>query len=517
MDRFRSGPSIGEDRPRSILDPVHGLIRFTDREFAVICHPLFQRLRRIKQNGLLFLVFPSATHTRFEHSLGALYVADTMLRALISNSIVARHKGAVASFGRASEDRAVDLSEVPADLMAWVWSTARLAALAHDMGHGPLSHTFDHFTVYRDELPRLLDEEAVRSLKEVVSPLVDWERNKSLPGSHSYDRVPHEVMSCVFFAKAWHDSVAADDLATPLEVTAAILGDSRLIAAVSDSQKRCWLPLIHDIVASAPADADRMDYLERDSKSIGVSYGLFDRNRVLKSLLCFRTTVDMESIFRLGVKSSGVPALENLVQARFELYVQIYFHKTNRATELMLGEMGRHAHAQGFRLFGTSATAGLQGLCDDYCELSDDRFLRMLRGCEPNVSPPPEVTRLADAVERRELWKRLYEGDDVVTQRVAEVLQNEQEDPAIAAGILSDVSKPKATKDLTGGAQILVRDESGIYVRRAGYDWADKSVIIRALHKAEGNIGRVYAKDAALPHVSNLKRRARAIGLAAGS
>src|SRR3954467_4997264 len=80
------------DLPKSVLDPVHGLVRMTGLEVRVLNHPTFQRLRRVKQNGLLHLVFPAATHTRFEHSIGVLSVADAMIRALISNSETAAGK-----------------------------------------------------------------------------------------------------------------------------------------------------------------------------------------------------------------------------------------------------------------------------------------------------------------------------------------------------------------------------------------------------------------------------------------
>src|SRR5690606_26305854 len=112
------------------------------------------------------------------------------------------------------------------------------------------------------------------------------------------------------------------------------------------------VPLMHDLIASAPADADRMDYVERDSRSTGVSYGLFDRGRVLKSLLCF---ADEQRTLRLGIKSSGFRAIENFIQARFELFVQVYYHKTNRAIELMLRKIGGIAERAGLTIFRESS------------------------------------------------------------------------------------------------------------------------------------------------------------------
>jgi hypothetical protein len=63
---------------KSILDPIHGLIKMTETEMKIISHPLFNRLRRIKQNTFLYCVFPSANHTRFEHSIGVMHLASEM-------------------------------------------------------------------------------------------------------------------------------------------------------------------------------------------------------------------------------------------------------------------------------------------------------------------------------------------------------------------------------------------------------------------------------------------------------
>lgn len=78
---------------KSVVDPIHGLIRMTREEHDLMNSRVFQRLRGIKQNGLLHLVFPSATHTRFEHSLGVMFVADAILQALYFNSEAERNKG----------------------------------------------------------------------------------------------------------------------------------------------------------------------------------------------------------------------------------------------------------------------------------------------------------------------------------------------------------------------------------------------------------------------------------------
>ena len=513
-------------QPHSVLEPIHGLIRLTEPEFGILDHPLFRRLRRIKQNGLLYLVFPSATHNRFEHSLGALHVADAMLEQIWLNSVVARRKRAVVRYNEGRSNAAIDIATAPEEELRWVVRVTRLAALVHDLGHGPLSHTFDSFALFRDDLNTLLAGGAVPALQHVAHSLVEWDRGGA-PGSPKYDRVPHEVMSCVFFAHIW-DSVknrssVLEELgesakALPLAVAAAILGIPDIAAGLPNEYQQ-WLPFIHDVVASAPADADRMDYLERDSRSLGVTYGLFDRNRVMKSLLCFRKTEGERSVLRLGIKRSGIPAIENLVQARFELYVQVYFHKTNEATSQMLAEIARRASKEQVRLFPVDrqdvagSFARLEGR---YSELGDDHFVRILRGLDPSYPRlPDEAIALANAVDSRQLWKRLYEGEEEGAQWVAEQLKNaESSSQAVVDGIRAFVSKPKATKDLDEGATLLVRGEDGIYAPQTEHSWYKSSIVVRALAKAEGNIGRVYARGAALESETydRLRKEARRLG-----
>ena len=80
---------------RSIGDPIHGMIRLSAEEIGVIDHPLFRRLHKVQQNGLLHFIFPAATHTRFEHSIGVLHMASTIFWNLLQNSYTSYHKEAI--------------------------------------------------------------------------------------------------------------------------------------------------------------------------------------------------------------------------------------------------------------------------------------------------------------------------------------------------------------------------------------------------------------------------------------
>jgi len=386
------------DRPRSILDPIHGLIRFTNEEFALIEHPLFQRLGRIKQNGLLSFVFPGARHTRFAHSLGVLFVADGMLRSLVSNSRVSAVKGAVLPLAEAQKGQAIDLSELGDEDSAYLYRITRLAALAHDLGHGPLSHTFDKFALSNATLRALMEDVTVTALSPLKNTIISW-KAKDVDSP-----VKHEIMSCLFFAHAWAE---IGDPETAIAVAAAILGPGAY-GDLIDGRMRKLVPLVHDLIASAPADADHMDYMERDSRTIGVTYGLFDRNRVFKTLLCYKESDSAsDELLRLGLKRSGLRSVENLVQARFQLYLQVFYHKTNVAIQLMLDEISKLAKQAGvFVVSGTTVSA----IADWYKDLDDDQFLRILRGkaAGPFVGKAP-INSLAEEVANRQLWKRVDE------------------------------------------------------------------------------------------------------------
>lgn len=458
-----------------MLDPVHGLIRMTEEELKIVNTRLFQRLRRIKQNGLLNYVFPSASHSRFEHSLGVLFVADSMLHALVCNGQVASAKSP-SELGT-EPMQAVNLERVlDRTKMETLFRIVRLAALCHDLGHGPLSHTFDKFAPTRNAVAELLSG----SDSAVLIRLGDAISRDSTP------RIEHEWMSCVLFA-ALFQSIDATDQTTALAVAASILNMPEL---VSDPEVRNLVPLVNDLIASAPADADRMDYVERDSRSCGVSYGLFDRNRVLKSFLVY---LDNDRHLRLGIKSSGFRAIENFIQARFELFVQIYYHKTNRAIELMLSEIGRLAEKNNSTIMRESS---LEELFEDYAAIGDDEFVDILAGRRGlKFQGAEQIHTLGRAVGARSLWRRIEDFREALIaperqEDFYEMLRAEHPD----VELMMDQVKPKATKDLDGGAALLFRGDDGVYRPNPQLSWISISPLIRSMTEEEKLVVRIYYK-----------------------
>lgn len=494
-----------EPRTRSVLDPVHGLIRLTDREMQVVDHPLFQRLRHIKQNGLLLYVFPAATHTRFEHSLGVLFVAHGMLNELTLNSRVGVSKGSVKQSEDASLGDAIEFPAAHSPEWNFVYQTTRLAALAHDLGHGPLSHTFDSFSPKRELIKKLLTDRKLAALAPLAEVMLTWGIDSKLPVSHAKNlRAPHELMSCIFFTLIWNDIKGAPDVAQA--VCAALLG-GEAYAKIENNEARKWIPLVHDIVASAPADADRMDYMERDSRSIGVTYGLFDRERVLKSLLCYVGGSSDAPVYRLGLKHSGLQAIENLMQARYELFVQVYYHKTNRAISRMLDAIAALANTR-MNLFGDVST--LSSLSDRYADLSDEQFFRTLLGRRNEVETPQDIRSIAEDIQSRRLWKRVLDPSATdEAEQILEILRTEFADEA--DWIRKDTSKPKALKDIESGAALLFRDGSGTYRTGRTLRWSVESTVIQGLEEADRKSVRIYYEKVDPKQAKAIRERALAL------
>lgn len=471
---------------RSLLDPLHGLVRLTDEEIAVVDHPLFQRMRSIRQNGPLHLVFPGATHTRFLHSIGALHVADEMLEAILHNSDADADKlvrePALAAAGQAVCP--------PPGIREQLFRITRLAVLVHDLGHGPGSHAFDPFA------PRVRQIEALIDREPALACLQGFGRGLTRYDKKGADApISHEAMSCVLFARIWSDLYGLGSGVVEAVAAALLRASPRSLGPL---QVLCpWLPVAGGIASSSPIDADRMDYMERDSRACGVTYGIFDRNRVLKSALCYR---DEDGNYQLGWKYSGLRAIENFVQARFQLYAQIYYHKTNQAFSRMISRIGDIARDAGLNLFG--AVRDLADLEARYLELSDDAiFLDRLAhadtradfGAAPDSDAGPRLARLAGRITARRPWKRIYEARP---DHAARVMLAAIRSHGCTAEIEHDEIAPKATKGLEHGASLLERGSGGIYCAppagRRERTWLDASPVLKTLHTAERELGRLY-------------------------
>jgi len=259
----------------TVRDPIHGFIRADPLEAALIASRPMQRLRYVHQLGLASLVFPGAEHSRFSHVLGAMELAGRVYDAL------AEKGDGLLPRGRDSHPRRL----------------VRAAALLHDIGHAPFSHSAEELFAADGDGERL-DHEAM------------GRRLLALP-----------ELTAVFAAHGGGSGGAVE----PAQVAALLAG--------GDAAEHG--PLLSQIV-SGELDVDKMDYLLRDSLYCGVRYGSYDLDRLVDTLVPLPDPLSGD--WGIGVEAGGVHAAEALVMARYYMFTQVYFNPTSKALELHLNE-----------------------------------------------------------------------------------------------------------------------------------------------------------------------------------
>jgi uncharacterized protein len=265
-------------RMYEIRCPVHGFISLNDWEWTVLSQPAFQRLRRIRQLAWTDYVYPGAMHTRFEHSIGVMHTATLLYDAIRASSAEVLKSDLAYRDEGLGRDRQL----------------VRFAALLHDVGHSPFSHASEELFPDRENGKKFSHEDY--SVAIIRTQLRDALENHPLNGNYGF---------------------RADDIASLIE------GSTRAKQAVF------WRDLI-----SGQMDADRMDYLLRDSHHAGVHYGKFDLSRVISTMRAIPAAG--EHTPQLGITEGRVHAAEALVLARYFMFTQVYFHKTRVAYDVHL-------------------------------------------------------------------------------------------------------------------------------------------------------------------------------------
>jgi HD superfamily phosphohydrolase len=322
-------------REKLYRDPIHDLIALDKNSpedctlMELVDAPEIQRLRRIRQLGLASLAYQGAEHSRFTHSLGAMWVATRILTHL-------------------NKERPIP------GRMAFA---TRCAALLHDIGHGPLSHVFEKFMGVHHE---------------------HWTRDIIL----SRESATHRIL-------------ARHHAALPGEVVSIIEGHSHP-------------PFLSQIISSQ-LDADRFDYLLRDSVMTGVKYGIYDFERLLHVL---RLDPRGENIV---VAPNGVQPVEKYLQSRYHMYSQVYLHKTVRAGETVFEKLLLRASdlarknqlpaLQPDEPLARLLKAKEKTLLEDYLQIDDDVVYASLvrwKKCEDAI-----LCDLANRVMDRRIFKSL--------------------------------------------------------------------------------------------------------------
>lgn len=319
-------------------------IPLTDRVRRLIGHPHFQRLRHVRQLGLTHWVYPGATHTRLEHSLGVFCHAIHYVGALLADQ--------TSSFFRDTM--------TPIDLHGVL-----LAALLHDLGQYPFAHAFEN------SWPGLPGHE------EYTRWFVTGEHSEHLPP------VPPGTV-------ALPDLIEQDWGVDPQDVAAVLCREVPTVNLAEPQRS-----ILHSIIDS-PVDADKMDYLVRDSIHTGVYYGRFlDTDRFFQCL-----TLDPATHSTLALTEKGRICAELFLICRYAMFSEVYWHHTVRALSTMLTYAVRPMVRPGADL------ADLRHLLFTH---SDDEVLRWL------VTHGPADTRaLVSDILDRVVYKRLlvYRSDE---------------------------------------------------------------------------------------------------------
>ncbi|MEM1682217.1 MAG: HD domain-containing protein [Sulfolobales archaeon] len=258
-----------------IKDPVHDYIKVYEHERCLIDTAPFQRLRRVLQLPTSQYVYPSATHTRFAHSLGVMHVAGVFAESLYSEGIE-----------RSEASR--------------LYAISRLLALLHDVGHGPFSHTFEDHVLLRYGLNHeVLGGKIVREHPDIV-------------------RCFEKYIEKEF-------NVTVEQLSKSIE--APVLEAWPFRSKVGDYSESSLYYIV-----KGPYSADIIDYLLRDSYYTGANYGLgLDWTR-----LAYHSKVIGDTI-ALEYKARDV--LDHLLLARLYMFKTVYYHKTSRAFDKVLGSI----------------------------------------------------------------------------------------------------------------------------------------------------------------------------------
>src|SRR6202165_1699823 len=285
----------GTSFPHESRDPIHHFIGFTGEERKVIDSRPIQRLRQIHQLSTTPLVYPGASHTRFEHSLGVMHLASKIYDVITDPEHLL------------SPVREV-LPQLHDQQRLLHWKAIlRMAALCHDIGHLPFSHGAEGL----------------------------------LPKGWTHERLSYELILSDEMRPVWesHDPYLKPELIAKLAIGVEDVHEFAPEVTFND-----WETLLSEIIIGPFFGADRMDYLLRDSYHAGVAYGHFDHFRLIATLRILppppeRVAGDEQSWEpSLGVQHGGLQSAEAMMLARFFMFSQVYYHPTRLIYDVHLFE-----------------------------------------------------------------------------------------------------------------------------------------------------------------------------------
>ncbi len=333
-----------------ITDPIHKNIKFTQIEKELIDTPIFQRLRRIRQLAGAHLVYPGALHSRFEHSLGSMFLAGLSGQTLYS------------------KDYITDMDVI---------QKLRIAALLHDVGHGPFSHLFEE-----------VSKNGVKFSHESFGQKI----------------ITNTIISDIIEKNGY---------------------DSKEIASISFGKHK--MNFLNEII-SGGLSVDLMDYLPRDSYFSGTEYGKIDYHRIINSL-------EVSSHNNLGINKSSLYSYESMLISRYQMFKAVYFHKSVRSGEVML------VHSMKIQNDALNLTPpnSLEEFFVLHDEMVLEKLSRLSNNSQANGVGSNVGVKLAKDYRNRNLLKCVYEFFLLSSQRNKNKAPSTASETAIEKGNIDEI------------------------------------------------------------------------------
>jgi hypothetical protein len=419
VDNTLSGyePRPSKD-PKIIHDSILGSNVFLPHEVIVLDMPIVQRLRRISQVDMVPLVFPSGNHNRFEHTLGVTTISGRLVNALYERK----------DFAHWAEKKGIS--------RIYALNHVRLAALLHDCGHGPFSHMSEDCLLEFDDFFELKDSDPkFNSVKE------------------------HEIMSYLIVRspamKGFFNKFIEEYAETPIDLD--FVADIIVGNTIPHYEKA----FLVDVVNGA-FDADKLDYIQRDSHFTGIKMVL-DIDRLFHTI----NAREIKGKQRLTIDMSGVSTLEQIVFSKMMLLCTVYQHHKVRAAECIL----RSIFQSLFQLPNAtkSATAML--------ELTDTHIYSLAE------NEDPVIASLARAITNRQLPKRAFVMSNRIITKGGKTLidlsefKQKQKGFVDAIAELSGVSSDNIWFDIKKEPKFSEASRCPIMYTRHGSDWVEMSKV----------------------------------------